>query len=150
MEVSFQKASISDAELLLGFMRRLYEHTPLDYDERRARSALTRLIDEKDLGRVWLIRIDDETAGYLVLTFGYSLEFGGRDALIDEIYLDESHRDQGIGKRALEFVVESCRSMGIGAVHLQVDRRNEAATKLYLKQGFRRLDRDLMTRWVDQ
>ena len=41
--------------------------------------------------------------GYLVLTLGYSLEYGGRDAFIDEVYIRSSYRGRGIGTAALTF-----------------------------------------------
>jgi GNAT superfamily N-acetyltransferase len=40
--------------------------------------------------------------GYIVLTFGYSLEYLGRDAFIDEFYLRESYRGRRWGRRTLE------------------------------------------------
>jgi GNAT superfamily N-acetyltransferase len=46
----------------------------------------------------------DETIGYIVLTLGDSLEYHGRDAFVDEIYIRESHRGKGIGAQAIKFV----------------------------------------------
>jgi len=36
------------------------------------------------MGRVWLIQYQGQVIGYVILTLGYSLEYGGRDAFIDE------------------------------------------------------------------
>jgi hypothetical protein len=42
--------------------------------------------------------------GYVGLTLGYSLEFEGRDAFIDELYFQEPFHGQGIGAKALAWV----------------------------------------------
>jgi diamine N-acetyltransferase len=48
-----------------------------------ARAALTGLLREPTLGRVWLVCAGETVVGSIVLTFGYSLELLGRDAFVD-------------------------------------------------------------------
>jgi GNAT superfamily N-acetyltransferase len=56
-----------------------------------------------------------EPVGYLVVTLGYSLEYGGRDAFVDEVYIRSTHREKGIGTAALTFAEEQCRVLGVRA-----------------------------------
>ena len=85
-------------------------------------------------------------AGYLVVCFGWSLEFQGRDAFVDELYVREAFRGQGLGTRALEVAADLCRASGVRALHLEVERRNTRAQDVYRRAGF--VDREyyLMTR----
>jgi hypothetical protein len=79
---SFRPAGESDLGLLLELMRALYDEdgsTPLRGDA--AETALRGLLAAPDRGLVWVIEQGGEAVGYLVLTWGYSLEFHGRDAL---------------------------------------------------------------------
>src|SRR5262245_25791926 len=117
-------------------MREYYEFDHLPFDEQVARAALTKFVGDESLGRVWLICYGDKAIGYLVLTLGYSLEYGGRDAFIDEVYIRASHRGRGIGQRALTFAEDVCRALGVRALHLEVERANTNAHKLYRKVGF--------------
>jgi ribosomal protein S18 acetylase RimI-like enzyme len=149
METEFQRATRGDAEELLPLMRGLYEHESLPLDERAARDALERLLADERLGGVWLVKSGDETLGYLVLTFGYSLEFRGRDAFLDELYLRPEARGRGAGRKALEFVEGVCRALGVRALHLEVERANTGAQALYRKYGFLDHDRYLMTKWIE-
>ncbi len=55
-----------------------------------ARGALEVLVGDETLGRVWVICAAGAAIGYVVLTLGYSLEYGGRDACIDELYVREA------------------------------------------------------------
>lgn len=74
--------------------------------------------------------------GYIVLTFGYSLEMGGRDAFIDELFLIETVRGKGIGKRVMELIQAEARRLGVHALHLEVGRENERAQRVYRVAGF--------------
>ena len=81
-----------------------------------------------------------------MLTLGFSLEFHGRDAFVDEIYIRTTHRGKGIGGRALEFVEAACRPLGVRAIHLEVERNNAQAHTMYHKIGFEYQDSYLMTK----
>jgi ribosomal protein S18 acetylase RimI-like enzyme len=74
--------------------------------------------------------------GYLVLTIGYSLERGGRDAFIDELYVRPQWRGVGLGTLAVATAEVAARRLGVRAVHLEVDTSNERARRLYERIGF--------------
>ena len=44
------------------------------------------MLGDPRLGRLFAIDDDGSVVGYLVLTFGFSLEFGGRNAVVDELF----------------------------------------------------------------
>ena len=148
MEPSFHPAQPADTELLLGLMRKLYARDGYSFEEGTARTALEGLVRDPGLGRVWVIGRDEEAIGYLVLTFGYSLEYGGRDAFVDELFVAAGHRHRGVGTRAIEFAAEQCRAVGVRALHLEVERANAVAQALYRKAGFEDHDRSQLTRRI--
>ncbi len=150
MGATFRIAERPDIETLLEFMREYYEFDHLPFDEQVARAALAKFVGDQSLGRVWLICYEGAAIGYLVLTLGYSLEYGGRDAFIDEVYIRASHRGCGIGQSALTFAEEVCRALGVRALHLEVERANTNARGLYRKAGFADHDRYLMTRRISE
>ncbi|MBD1897088.1 GNAT family N-acetyltransferase [Coleofasciculus sp. FACHB-129] len=147
-EANFKLAEKSDSETLVEFIREFYKFEHLNFDESIVRKALAKILHDDSLGRVWLIQHDDKAIGYIVLTFGYSLEFRGRDAFIDELYIRESYRGQGVGMSLIQFIESVCPSLGIQALHLEVERKNTAAQNLYRKVGFKDHDRYLMTKWI--
>jgi ribosomal protein S18 acetylase RimI-like enzyme len=128
-------------------MRALYEEdgsTPLR--AAGAEAALRGLLAAPDRGLVWVIEQGEDAAGYLVLTWGYSLEFHGRDAFIDELYVGPRYRGAGLGRQAVEWAERACRAHGAGAVHLEVETDNERAHTLYRRSGFAERGRRLMTK----
>jgi ribosomal protein S18 acetylase RimI-like enzyme len=145
----FKPATSDEIEILIVMMRDFYAHDgTVAFDEAIARRSLLGVISDDTFGRVFLILLANEVAGYAVLTFGYSLEFHGRDAFVDEIYLRAEYRGRGIGKRALQFLTEVCAAEGVNALHLEVERTNTPAQAVYRKFGFEDHDRYLMTKWL--
>ena len=146
MEPAFRPAVETDTDSILGFMRSLYEQDGVVYDEPVARRTLAGIIRDRAIGRVWMICEGPDPIGYMVLTLGYSLEYGGRDAFIDELFVHESRRRRGIGRKGLQVIIDACRELDVRALHLQVHRPNRAAQELYRKLGFVDNDLFLMTR----
>ena len=89
------------------------------------------------MGSVWAVVSEGEWIGYAAMTYGYSIEFGGRDAFIDELFIREKHRGRGIGTAVLAQLEAHAREAGICALHLEVDRHNPIARALYGKLGFK-------------
>ncbi|MGH7962628.1 MAG: GNAT family N-acetyltransferase [Candidatus Binatia bacterium] len=55
-----------------------------------------------------------------------------------------------MGARTLQFLEEVCRSLGVRALHLEVDRSNTSAHGLYGKVGYVDHNRYLMTKSVEE
>lgn len=148
MDIYFRVANKNDVELLLRLMSEFYAISEYPFDAEVVRPALAKFISNAALGRLWLIEHEDQAIGYVALTISYSLEFHGRDAFVDELFVEAKHRGQGVGGQALHFVEEKCREFGVNALHLEVERTNLAAQALYKKSGFQNHDRFLMTKWI--
>ena len=79
-----------------------------------------------------------------MITFGWSVEFGGLDAIIDELYIRPGVRGRGIASEALIALPRALAGAGLRAIHLEVDRSNAAAMKLYQKAGFQPRDQYML------
>ncbi len=149
-ELQFREATLQDEAALVPMMRALDEHEPyaIQFDESAVRTAFRQFLGLPAFGRVWLLYTGPALVGYIVLTIGFSFEFHGHDAFIDELYIAPDHRRLGIGRQALAFLEQKAREMGVNAVHLEVDRGNDPALELYRRTGYRDHDRFLMTKWL--
>ena len=149
-EFTIREATLQDEADLLRMMRLLAEQEPgkIQFDESAARATLRRFLSIPAFGRVWLLCEGDLPVGYIVLTMGFSFEFHGHDAFIDELYIDSNFRRRGYGQQAIAFLEERAREMGVNAVHLEVDRGNDPACELYRRAGYADHDRFLMTKWL--
>ncbi len=147
-EPSFRLAKEPDADVLLEFMHRYYAYDGHVFDRSKASAALIGLLRDPNFGRAWLILDREMAAGYIVICFGYSLEWLGRDAFIDEFYLAEEYRGRGWGRKAMEFAEDAARELGITTLHLEVVNQNAAALKIYSKLGFKSHTSTFLSKWI--
>ena len=138
-------ASSEDVPLLVGFMTEFYAETATPLDSTRAAHAFATLLADDRMGKVWLIEAGDVAVGYVVLTFSYSMEFGGRNAFVDDLFIQAAFRGAGLGTAALAQVRNFCVACGVRALHLETGRDNAAAHALYRRAGFEVTDRQLLT-----
>jgi GNAT superfamily N-acetyltransferase len=146
--LDYSRLTLDRCPQALAMMQRFYAEESLEYREERARPALEGIIARPELGGWWFILADGEAVGYFVLTACYSLEFGGRFALLDEFYVVPDRRGAGIGALVLDRVQEEAARMGVSAIRLEVDRLNPRVRGFYARSGFAAHDRDLMTKWL--
>ena len=146
----FRLAVESDADVLLEFMREYYAFDGHGFDREKARIALTALLRDANLGLSWLILDGDAAVGYIVLCFGYSLEWLGRDAFVDEFYLRKEYRGRGWGRQTMAFLEDAARAAGTRALHLEVVEGNTSALQLYRKLGFAEHRSTFLSKWIAQ
>jgi ribosomal protein S18 acetylase RimI-like enzyme len=141
-----RSATRDDAPALLEMMREYYAEDGYPFVEAEARQALDAFLSDGRLGQGWIVVDSERPVGYAVLTMGYSLEYRGLDAFVDELFVRPSHRGRGLAKEALHALEEACRERGVRALHLEVEPTKDAAQGLYRRSGFRDHDRRLMTK----
>jgi ribosomal protein S18 acetylase RimI-like enzyme len=135
-------ADESHLDVLLPLVRAYHRFENVVMSDVERAVAVAPLLQAKSpLGRIWLVRQSGEVAGYGALCFGYSIEFGGRDAFVDELYIAEHARGRGLGSRVLDLLKSEAARLGIVALHLEVARNNTGARQLYEKWGFRTRER---------
>ena len=104
-----------------------------EFSEPAARQAFAPLLADDRYGVVWIA--DTEAGeGYAVVTWGWSIESGGQDALLDEIYATPPGR--GIGAALMARLLEDVERRGIDTTFLETEAPNEAARRFYRRFGF--------------
>jgi len=145
----FRPARSGDVAVIVELMRTYYAEDGYPFDPGVSAGLLQRLISEPELGALWAaVTGAGEVIGYLSVTLGFSLEFGGRDAFIDELFIDAGHRGAGLGNAAVALAIDYCRDHGVRALHLEVEPKRRSAARLYEDAGFESHGRILMTRMI--
>jgi ribosomal protein S18 acetylase RimI-like enzyme len=148
-QAKFNDLERQDLPVLLSMMRRLAEQPPsVPFDEGELQAPLDKFLTHPELGRAWLVQHQSTTIGYVVLTLGFSFEYRGVDAFIDELYIEPQWRRMGFGRQAMQHVESQARVLGVNALHLEVDPGNDAAVELYRRAGYANHGRHLMTKWL--
>ncbi|MCG6885261.1 MAG: GNAT family N-acetyltransferase [Silicimonas sp.] len=116
-------------------------------DEAHRRAALEPLLEGSPHGAVWLIGPKMAPVGYVAVSFGWSIELGGLDGVIDEFWIREAVRGRGMGSEALAALLKALKGAGVAALSLEVAHGNDTAQRLYERAGFSRRDYQYMT-WL--
>ncbi len=143
--VQLRRATPDDLDAILPRTRALNAGEGIEIAEPSLEAALRRLLAEPGLGGCWLIEQGGMMRGYAIVTFGYDLEFGGRDAYLTELWIDPEARGHGAGTAALALLDGELRALEVRALHLLV-RPENPAVRLYERAGFEASPRLFMTR----
>lgn len=140
-------AKPDDIDRLLPLVTAFQTEEGIAQSAEAQRAAILPLLEGSPHGAIYIAGPVRAPIGYVAVSFGWSLEFGGLDGFVDEIYIRPGVRGRGIGTELLLAIPKALAGAGLKALHLEVHRDNERARKLYEKLHFQ--DRSqylLMTR----
>lgn len=141
---SFKPLEIADISIITQMMQDFYaiDNYPIDVDV--TKTLFQEFISDEHLGKSWLIYSENKIVGYIILTFIFSFEYGGKIAFVDELFIKETARGKGFGKEAIQFIQQEVPKLSLKLLYLEVEPHNENAQKLYLAHDFELHNRKLM------
>jgi ribosomal protein S18 acetylase RimI-like enzyme len=147
MDVQILPVTTEDVETLLAMAKAFHAEDghPLSP---AGEAALSQLAFGDPFGRAWIARTGGRAAGYVVITMGFSIEYGGRDGFVDDLYVMPEMRKQGLGRKCLDFAISQAAGLGIRTLHLEVEKANTQASEFYRSAGFEETGRKLMRRAI--
>lgn len=128
-------AEPNDLLSIIPLMRAFSEEVLAPLSDSHIKAALEPLLNDSDIGDVWVAE-DQSILGYLVITWGWGIESGGKEALIDEIYISPEHRGQGLASALVGASIARAKELGTKAVFLETEAENPDSRKLYERLGF--------------
>lgn len=139
-----RRATDADLDLLVALAREFNEVDGHPHDDDRVRQALVPLLADDTFGQACLIvppapagdGADPEPVGYLVVCWSYSIEGGGKEAVLDELYVRDRDRGAGLGSAAMAELFDRCRAAGMRRLFLETEAPNEQARRFYRRLGF--------------
>lgn len=127
-------ANRDDEGALLELIAEFYEIDGHPFVIDTVTAGLAPLLESDTYGVVLLADDDDVLDGYAAVVWSYSIESGGPDALLDEIYV--RHRGAGVGRALMERVFEEVRARGMRRIFLETEPSNERGRSFYRRLGF--------------
>jgi GNAT superfamily N-acetyltransferase len=145
-DAEIRRAGASDLDALLPLVDAFQREEGYATGDAALRDTVRALLTDAQLGRVLLAREPNGAIGYAALCFGFSIEFRGRDAFVDEIYVAPEARGRGLGRALLRALEAEASTCGVRQLHLEVERGNAGARELYVAEGFAATGRELLTK----
>lgn len=84
----------------------------------------------------WILRDGERIVGYT----GGHVEAETNRFFISKIYLYKDERGKHFASRVIEFYEDLCRSRGLEAMYLTVNKHNELGIRAYIGRGFETID----------
>ena len=145
IEFTLRRAATDDVTLVTRLIEEFCQLDRHAFDPTRVQQALGPLRTSDEFGGVYLIEQPTDTAspanpcvdnalGYSIVTWGYSIESGGREGLIDEFYL--RRQGTGLGSRVFPELLHALAPYQLKVIFLETERPNTAARRFYQRQGF--------------
>lgn len=136
MTTALSLARPDDLDRLLPLVAAFHEEAGIAQTEATRRAALLPMLEGSPHGVTYLIGPGRGPIGYIVISFGWSVEFGGLDGYVDEFYIRPGVRGRGIGSEVMISLPKALAGAGLKALHLEVRRDNEKVRALYRKLRF--------------
>lgn len=118
---------------LMNYHRKL-NNAPKEFWQKDEESIET-LKEWQEEGTVYNVFKDEQEVGFFYVRFG-----GQNVAWLEDLYISEQFRGQGIGKKAMATLDELMREKKVTSMFVDVIPRNTSAIKLYRECGFDHLN----------
>ena len=123
------------AELLGILFSQEHEFSPNAEVQSR---ALTMIISNPELGRIFVCEIEGVIQGMVMLLFTVSTFLGQKVALLEDMVVVPAWRGMGLGTKLIDHALDFASREGFGRITLLTDAGNEAAQQFYRSKGFSR------------
>ena len=131
MNITITKATEKDFPDILEMIKELaeYEKAP-----EKVTNNLQKMQKEKHLFQAFIAREYDRPVGFALFFFAY-FTWTGKSLYLDDIYVRQEYRKQGIGKKLITVVINFAKQNNCSRIRWQVLNWNTPAIEFYKKLG---------------
>lgn len=135
-KVNFRDATIDDAETIFAFIQELAEYEKLSHEVVATVDDLKRtMFGETSYAFAVLAEIENEAVGVAICFYNYSTFQCKPGIYLEDLYVQEAHRNKGIGKGFFKYLAERAVREDCGRIQWWVLDWNEPSIEFYKKLG---------------
>ena len=140
-KIEIKKVTPENFDKFVGLIEKLAEYEKLtppdDYVKKRLREDA---FSENPRYEAYLGFMNGNPVGYITIYYTYSTFLAKPTLYLEDIFILEECRKQGLGKALFEFCRNIARTKGCGRIDWTVLTWNEPSIRFYEKQGGKRQD----------
>ena len=119
-------------------------------------------ISERDLGEVFdeamkskeqimllMIELDGFSVGFINVFKGFSVWSRGKSMTIDDMYVRDEFRDQGVGTKVMEYIENYAKENRYRRVQALGNKTNKKSNIFYVAKGYMSTDMNLFVKYFD-
>ena len=123
-------------DLVLTFIRKIAEYGDLsDEVSATAEDIRAALFGPKPVAYAVLASWGTEPAGFAIYSFTFASFVGKTGIFVENLYVEQGHRNKGVGKAMLVHLAQLGRRLGCGRLEWAVLNWNERAMEFYQDLG---------------
>jgi len=139
--VVIEQVNAKNFDEFLGLIDKLAEYEKLLSPDEEAKRRLRRdCLYDKPKFQAFVGKIGDKYVSYVIFFFTYSSFLALPTLFLEDIFVLEEYRRQGMGKKMFDFLKETAKCEGCGRIEFTVLKWNKSAQEFYEKNKARRLE----------
>jgi len=132
--IIIEKVNAENFDDFLGLINRLAEYEKLAPPDEEAKRRLRReCLSDKPKYQAFIGKVGDKYVSYVIFFFTYSSFLALPTLFLEDIFVLEEYRRQGVGKKMFDFLKETAKREGCGRIEFTVLKWNKLAQEFYEK-----------------
>ena len=139
--IEIKQVNAENFDEFLGLIDKLAEFEKLVSPDEEAKRRLRRdCLSDKPKFQAFVGKIGTKYVSYVIFFFTYSSFLALPTLFLEDIFILEEYRRQGMGKKMFDFLKETAKREGCGRIEFTVLKWNKSAQEFYEKNKARRLE----------
>ena len=139
--VIIKKVNAETFDDFLGLIDKLAEYEKLASPDEAAKRRLRRdCLSDTPKYEAFIGKVDGKPISYVIFFFTYSSFLALPTLFLEDIFVLEEYRRQGIGQKMFDFLKETAKREGCGRIEFTVLNWNKSAQEFYEKNRAKRLE----------
>ncbi len=136
-----RKITKNDKQIFLELTDKFYKSDAVLHDipNKNHVAAFEHMVNDALYMDGYIVESDGKPVGYAIVSKTFSHEAGGIVYWLEELYILPDYRNKSLGKQFFDFINNQCDD-SVSRLRLEVEPENHAAVRLYLRQGFKKLE----------
>lgn len=127
----------------LKSLARVFNKYRVFYDKKSDINVALKFLSERiknEDSEIFIVKNGDEVVGFLQLYPLFSSTRMKKYWLLNDLYINEEHRGQGISVQLIEMAKDLVRNTNACGMYLETEKTNVIGNNLYPKAGFKPMD----------
>jgi len=138
--VVIEKVNVETFNDFLGLIDKLAEYEKLVPPDEEAKKRLRRdYLSDKPKYQAFIGKFGDKYVSYVIFLFTYSSFLALTTLFVEDIFVLQEYRLQGIGKKMFDFLKETAKRERCGRIEFTVLKWNKTAQRFYEKNKAKRM-----------
>ena len=139
--VAIKEVNAETFDDFLGLINKLAEYEKLGPPDEEAKRRLRRdCLSDKPKYKAFIGKVGDKSVAYVIFFFTYSSFLALPTLFLEDIFVLEEYRKQGVGKKMFDFLKETAKREGCGRIEFTVLKWNRLAQGFYERNGAKCLE----------